>query len=128
MDSEVRAAYERLVAALRGGRLGEKFACFAEDATVADGGHWFGSLDEYRSAWNHWTEQQGGFNPPSSVETRILELPMFGDAAVLTHTIESRERTGSGEDGAEREIATIVFGRQPDRRWLIVHQHLSSLA
>jgi hypothetical protein len=49
VESEVREAYERLVAAFREGRWDDKFACFAEEATVVDGGRWFGSLDEYRS-------------------------------------------------------------------------------
>ena len=48
----------------------------------------------------------------------------FGETAVLVHSIENRERTDSGEE-TESEIETIVFGRQPDGRWLIVHQHLS---
>jgi hypothetical protein len=54
MESEVREAYERLVSAFREGRLADKFACFAPEATVVDGARWFGSLDEYRSAWERW--------------------------------------------------------------------------
>ena len=53
-----------------------------------------------------------------------MSLQMLGDTAVLIHSIESRERTDAGEE-TEREIETIVFDRQPDGRWLIVHQHLS---
>ena len=123
MDREVREAYERLVAAFREGRLDEKFACFADDATVVDGGRWFGSLDEYRSGWDRWVAEQGGFEPPLSVETRILKLRTFGDVAVLTHSIDSRQRTDVGEE-VEHEIETIVFGRQPDGRLLVVHQQI----
>jgi len=123
VEREVRQSYERLVAAFREGRLDDKFACFADDATVVDGGRWFGSLDEYRSGWDRWVAEQGGFEPPLSVETRILELRVLGDAAVLTHAIDSRQRTDAGEE-VEREIETIVFGRQPDDRWLIVHQQI----
>jgi ketosteroid isomerase-like protein len=53
-----------------------------------------------------------------------MSLRMLGDTAVLIHSIESRERIDAEEE-TEREIETIVFGRQPDGRWLIVHQHLS---
>jgi ketosteroid isomerase-like protein len=61
---------------------------------------------------------------PDSVETRILDLRVLGDTAVLIHSIESREHTGSPVE-MEHEIETIVFGRQPDGRWLVIHQHLS---
>jgi len=54
VEREVREAYEGLVAAFREGRLDDKFVCFADDATVVDGGRWFGSLDEYRSGWGRW--------------------------------------------------------------------------
>lgn len=124
MESEIRQAYERLVAAFREGRWDDKFASFAEEATVADGGAWFGSLSEYRAAWNRWAEQQDVLPVPMSVDTRILKLQMLGQAAVLTHAIDSRERTDAGEE-TTHEVETIVFGRQPDGRWLIVHQHLS---
>jgi uncharacterized protein (TIGR02246 family) len=125
-EREVREAYERLVAAFREGRLDDKFACFADDATVADGGRWFGSLAEYRSAWDRWLAEQGGFVPPLSVETHILKLRVFGEAAVLIHSIDSRQRTDAGEE-RELEIETTVFGRQPDGRWLIVHQQISPM-
>lgn len=124
MESEIRQAYERLVAAFREGRWDDKFASFAEEATVVDGGAWFGSLSEYRAAWNRWAEQQDVLPVPLSVDTRIMKLQMLGQAAVLTHSIDSRERTDAGEETAH-EVETIVFGWQPDGRWLIVHQHLS---
>jgi ketosteroid isomerase-like protein len=125
-EREVREAYDGLVAAFREGRLDEKFTYFAEDATVADGGRWFASLDEYRSAWDRWSADQGGFVPPLSVDTRILKLRLFGNAAVLIHSIDSRQRTDAGEE-RELEIETIVFGRQPDGRWLVVHQQISPM-
>ena len=121
MEKEVLEAHEQLVSAFREGR--DKFGSFADEATIVDGGQWFGSLAEYRAAWDAWTEKMGHLPVPDSVETRVMSLQMLGDTAVLVHSIESRE-TDAGE-GTEREIETIVFGRQPDGRWLIVHQHLS---
>jgi len=112
------------VAAFREGRWDDKFESFAEEATVVDGGAWFGSLSEYRAAWNRWAEQQDALPVPLSVDTRIMKLQMLGQAAVLTHSIDSRERTEAGEETAH-EVETIVFGKQLDGRWLIVHQHLS---
>ena len=123
MEKEVLEAYERLLSsAFREGR--DKFGSFADEATIVDGGRWFGSLAEYRAAWDAWKETIGHFGLPASVETRVMSLQMLGDPAVLVHSIESRERTDAGEE-TEREIETIVFGRQPSGRWLIVHQHLS---
>lgn len=125
MESEVLEAYERLVSAFREGR--DKFGSFADAATMVDGGRWFGSLAEYRAAWDAWVERIGHEPVPDSVETQVLSLQVLGDTAVLVHSIKSRERRNTKEE-TESEIETIVFARQPDRRWLIVHQHLSSQA
>ena len=54
----------------------------------------------------------------------MMNLQMLGQAAVLTHSIDGRERTHADEDWVH-EVETIVFGEQPDGRWLIVHQHVS---
>lgn len=124
MESEVLEAYERLVTSFREGRWDDKFASFADDATVVDGARWFGSLDEYRAAWNRWAAAHDTLPVPLSVETRVMKVQMLDHAAVLTHSIESRERTDAGEE-AVHEVETVVFGKQPDGRWLIVHQHLS---
>jgi ketosteroid isomerase-like protein len=126
-QNEVLEAYAGLVDAFREGRWDDKFAFFAEEATVFDGGRWFGSLDEYRAAWNRWAAAHDVLPVPLSVETRVMKLQMVGQAAVLTHAIESRERTDAGEETVH-EVETIVFGKQPDGRWLIVHQHLSPQA
>ena len=121
MENEVLVAYERLVSAFREGR--DKFPSFADDATIVDGGRWFASLAEYRGAWEAWVAEHGPL-VPESVETQVLDLRVLGDTAVLIQSVESRERTETGEE-TEQEIETIVFGRQPDDRWLVIHQHLS---
>jgi ketosteroid isomerase-like protein len=123
VESEVLEAYERLVTAFREGRWDDKFACFADEATVVDGALWFSSLDEYRAAWNRWATEQDALPVPLSVDTRVMKLQMLDHAAVLTHSIDSRERTDAGEETVH-EVETIVFGKQPDGRWLVVHQHL----
>ena len=111
--------------AFREGRWDDKFACFADGATVVDGSRWFGSLGEYGAAWDRRAAEHDAVPVPLSVDSRVLKLQMLDHAAVLTHAIESRERTGVGEETVH-EIETIVFGKQPDGRWLIVHQHLSA--
>jgi ketosteroid isomerase-like protein len=58
------------------------------------------------------------------VETNVMKLHMLGDVAVLVHSIHMRQRTKAGEETVhERE--TIVFAKQSDGQWLVVHQHLS---
>ena len=59
MENEVLEAYVRLVSAFREGRV--KFGSFADEATIVDGGRWFGSLAEYRAAWDAWTEKWATF-------------------------------------------------------------------
>jgi len=127
MEREVLEAYEQLVSAFREGRWDEKFVSFADEATVVDGGRWFGSLNEYRDAWNRWAATHETLPVPASVETRVLKVQMLGDVAVLTHSIESRERSDDGEE-TEHEVESIVFAKQPDGRWLVVHQHISPRA
>jgi hypothetical protein len=119
MEKEVLEAYERLVSAFREGR--DKFGSFADEATIVDGGQWFGSLAEYRAAWDAWTEEDG---PPSGPR-------LSGDAGHEPADARGYRRAGplDREPGSElmpgrrteREIETIVFGRQPGGRWLIVH-------
>jgi ketosteroid isomerase-like protein len=127
MDRDaVLATYEQLVASFREGRWGEKFTYFAADATVVDGGRFFGSLDDYRSAWERWAAQHDDLPVPASVDTTVMELQIFGGVAVLTHAIDSREEPDSND--TEREIETIVFAKQPEGRWQIVHQHIAPRA
>ena len=123
MEREVRELYERLVDTFGEGRLHDYFACFADDATfIFHGVRWLGSLGAYRAEWDRWM-QQDGF-AVLGVETDVTSVQMLGDASILTHSLATRQRTNAGEETVfERE--TIVFGRQSDGRWLVVHQHLS---
>ena len=120
--NEVLTAYEQLVSAFREGR--DKFGSFADEATVVDGGRWFGTLAEYRAAWDAWVDDVRHLPVPASVQTQVLSLQVLGDSAILVHSIESQERADARKE-REREIETIVFARQQDGQWLIVHQHLS---
>ena len=79
-------------------------------------------MEEYRAEWDRWVKQDGF--AVLAVETDVMKVQMLGDAAVLTHSVRTRQRTNAGEETVhERE--TIVFARQPDGRWLVVHEHLS---
>ena len=47
-----------------------------------------------------------------------LCAPMKSSAGYVNASSDAGEET-------VHEVETIVFGKQPDGRWLIVHQHLS---
>jgi uncharacterized protein (TIGR02246 family) len=118
-----REVYERLVTAFGEGRLDEYFACFADEATlVFHSAPWLGSLEQYRTAWDRWVNEDDF--AILAVKTDVTSVQRFGDAVVLTHSIQTRQSTTAGVEALD-ERETIVFARQPDGRWLVVHQHLS---
>ncbi len=126
MEEEVRSAVERLVEAFGEGRLGDYFACFAPDATFVfyTTPEQLMSVDAYRSLWDRWVGDDG-FRV-IACRTFDTNVQPFGDVAVVTHGVQTHVATNAGEDTL-RERETIVFARQPDGRWLGVHEHLSPM-
>lgn len=74
----------------------------------------------YEALWAGW--ERDGFRVLScrSLNPR-LDL-ITDDVAVFTHTVRTRL---AGVDEEQRERETIVLRREPDGRWLGVHEHLS---
>ncbi len=123
--ADVLAAANRLCAAFAVGDLDGYFGSFAPGATFI-----FHSIPApiestaaYRAAWAGWVAE---------IDLRILGCKSFDqdvrfvtdDVALFTHSVRVEASTSLGtETRAERE--TIVFARQPDGRWLGVHEHLS---
>ena len=124
MDAEVRQSIDALVAAFGEGRLNDYFGCFAHDATFVF--HTtparLMSVDEYRALWARWVAEDG-FRIVGC-RTFDTNVQLFGDIAVVAHSVETRISTNDGEDTV-RERETIVMQRQGDGRWLGVHEHLS---
>ena len=123
----VLAAADALVAAF--GRHDNKgyFAAFAPEATFI-----FYNLDRtlsnraaYEAEWALW-ESRDGFRVKACRSTN-RNLQLVGDVAIFTHAVETDLSIG-GEDITNNERETIVFSRQPDGRWLAVHEHLSAAA
>jgi len=124
-SAAVLAAANRLCAAFAAGDLDGYFGSFAPGATFI-----FHSIPApiestaaYRAAWAGWVAE---------IDLRILGCRSFNqavhfvtdDVALFTHSVRVEASTTLGkETRAERE--TIVFARQPDGRWLGVHEHLS---
>lgn len=126
MEADARQAAATLVGAFGEGRLDDYFACFVPDATFVfyTTPARLNSVDEYRTLWARWVAEDG-FRVVSC-RTYDTNVQMFGDIAVVTHSVETRISTNAGEDTLhERE--TIVMARDGDGRWLGVHEHLSPM-
>lgn len=82
-----------------------------------------GSRAEYRTEWEAW--EADGFCVLSCTSSE-QQVDVWGDVAVLTHRVRTEVRPAADAPGVvQHERETIVFRRQPDGRWLGVHEHLS---
>jgi ketosteroid isomerase-like protein len=120
-SSALRAAAE-LVAAFGSHDTRRYFDAFAPEATFLF--HAEPALVPNRAAyeamWADW--ERDGFRVLScrSVEPRV-DL-VTDDVAVFTHGVRTRL---AGVEDEQRERETIIFRRDPEGRWLGVHEHLS---
>jgi uncharacterized protein (TIGR02246 family) len=123
-DAEVRRAADVLVTAFASGDLETYFGCFADDATFLfhTTDRLLTSTDEYRREWAQWVADDG-FRVVGCTSTDA-RIQVLGETAVLTHRVRTTVATNEGE-AQLHERETIVFARQPDGRWLAVHEHLS---
>ena len=104
------------------------FGCFAANATfvfyTAD--RPLRSREAYAGLWESW-EREDGFHVLSCGSTDQHVQVVDDNVAVFTHRVATRVATSAGEESLD-ERETIVFARQPDERWLAVHEHLSPSA
>ncbi|MGH3638745.1 MAG: YybH family protein [Mycobacterium sp.] len=120
-SSALRAAAE-LVAAFGSHDTRRYFDAFAPEATFLF--HAEPALVPNRAAyeamWADW--ERDGFRVLScrSLEPRV-DL-VTDDVAVFTHGVRTRL---AGVEDEQRERETIVFRRDPEGRWLGIHEHLS---
>jgi ketosteroid isomerase-like protein len=123
-ERELKDAAERLVAAFGEGRLDDYLACFHPGSSFVfyTTGRRLESVADYRREWSRWMAESG--LEILGCRTSDTRIQMWGSTGVLTHSVETRQRT-EGEEGTVHERETIVFVRQPDGRWLGVHEHLS---
>ena len=123
-DGEVRAAVEAIVSAFGEGRLEDYFGAFHPDCTFVfhSTDRRLESVEEYRRLWDRWVREDGF--EVQSCSTSDTRIQRWDDHAVVTHRVRTRIRTHEGEEELD-ERETIVLARQPDGRWLGVHEHLS---
>ena len=119
---QVTTATDKLVAAFAATDTAAYFACFSADATFVFHPE-AARLDDraaYEALWASWID--AGWQVVSCTSSdRLIQL--LGDAAVLTHTVDTVTSEG-GTETATRERESIVFVRDGDRV-LAVHEHLS---
>jgi ketosteroid isomerase-like protein len=123
-EQEVRDTVAAIVSAFGDGRMDDYFSCFHPECSFVfhTTENRLNSVAEYRALWDGWVAEDGF--EVRSCRTGDTHIQVWGDAAVVTHSVETRGRTRSSEEVLlERE--TIVLARQADGRWLAVHEHLS---
>jgi ketosteroid isomerase-like protein len=124
-EQDVLDAVAAIVSAFGDGRLDDYFARFHPDCSFVfyTSERRLDSVADYRALWDRWVAEDG-FRV-RSCSSRDARVQVWGDAAVVTHAVETRVQTRSSE-AVLQEQETIVFVRQADGRWLAVHEHLSS--
>jgi uncharacterized protein (TIGR02246 family) len=123
-EQEIRDMVAAIVSAFGDGRVDDYFSYFHPDCSFVfySTEDRLNSVAEYRALWDRWVAEDGF--EVRSCSTRDTNIQVWGDAAVVTHSVETQSRTHSSEE-VELERETIVLARQADGRWLAVHEHLS---
>jgi uncharacterized protein (TIGR02246 family) len=124
-EQDVLDAVAAIVSAYSDGRLDDYFARFHPDCSFVfyTSDRRLDSVADYRALWDRWVLEEGF--QVRSCTSRDARVQVWGNAAVVTHAVETRIKTRSSEEVLQ-EQETIVFVRQADGRWLAVHEHLSS--
>ncbi len=127
MESTILSAADALVDAFARHDRDAYFAAFSPEATFL-----FYNLDRrlegraaYEAEWSLW-EERDGFRVLGCRSTD-RKIQLVGEVAIFTHAVET-EVSIAGETVTNNERETIVFSRDPDGRWLAVHEHLSAAA
>jgi ketosteroid isomerase-like protein len=123
-ESEASRAAQEIVDAFSQHDRERYFAAFAEDSSFIfyTEPRYLGSRAEYVSLWRAWESE--GFKVESCSSEDAVTHMVTDTVAVFTHRVRTRVR---GAEAELHERETIVLHRQPDGRWLAVHEHLSPL-
>ncbi|HTY72210.1 MAG TPA: nuclear transport factor 2 family protein [Actinomycetes bacterium] len=123
-EAAVLAAASDLVAAFAAHDRVHYFGSFAPEATFVfyTTPRVLASRQAYEQEWASWEAE--GFRVLSCHSSDQRVDPVSETVAVFTHRVRTHVRDAGGEQHlAERE--TIVFRREPEGRWVAVHEHLS---
>lgn len=121
-EQQVLAAAAELVRHFGAHDTEAYFADLAPDATFVFHSHpdVIGSRAAYRQVWDEWAAD--GFRVLGCRSEEPRAQLVGPDVAVFVHRVRT---TLDGVQDEQRERETIVFRREPDGRWLGVHEHLS---
>lgn len=122
--TEAQAAAAAIVDAFGVHDRDRYFAGFSPDATFLfyTTDRLLGSRAEYETEWSSW--EAGGFRVNGCTSFNQRVEPIADSVVVFTHDVHTRVFDGSADlELDERE--TIVLRREPDGRWLGIHEHLS---
>jgi ketosteroid isomerase-like protein len=122
---DVLSAANALVDAFGAHDKNRYFSCFAEDATLLfyTTPQLLRSLSAFKDEFATW-EKEDGYHVVKC-ESSDQNVQMLGDGVgIFTHSVLTNVMMNDGET-EQRERETIVFRREPDGRWLAVHEHLS---
>jgi ketosteroid isomerase-like protein len=121
-SAQVMTATDELVAAFAATDTAAYFACFSPDATFVFHPEpaRLNNRVTYEALWGSWLAD--GWRVVSCTSSDRL-VQTLGDAAVLTHTVDTVTSVG-GQLSTTRERESIVFTHDGDRV-VAVHEHLS---
>jgi ketosteroid isomerase-like protein len=124
-SDEVLSAANALVDAFGAHDKDRYFSCFAEDATLLfyTTPRLLPSLSAFKDEFATW-EKEYGYHVLKCVSSEQNVQILGDDVGVFTHSVLTNVMMNDGE-AEQRERETIVFRREPDGRWLAVHEHLS---
>jgi len=122
-EAGIRAQVDALVHAIRGRDLEGVMAVFAPNVVSFDIGpplrH--GGGDEFRP---HWQAMFAAWKGGIDFEAHELDIAVGGDVA-FSHSLNRTAGTAADGHRAERWLRWTACWRRFDRRWLIVHEHVS---
>lgn len=83
------------------------------------------SLDEYAQTWQPFMKQFAywSIQPEGDIEIRASE-----NMAVSNFVWIAKARYQDGKEITPKQYATLVWQKQDDGRWVIIHQHLTGAA
>jgi ketosteroid isomerase-like protein len=120
----VRAAADSIIAAFGRQDSASYFSRFAPEAsfTFYTTVRRLNSRAEYEAEWQSWKPAGFRVRSCSSSDQRVQ---IFGDIAILTHSVRTEVTTREG-DSTLLERESIIFQRR-DGAWIAIHEHLSPL-
>ncbi len=124
-EQEAMTAAADIIAAFAGHERDRYFSLFEPTATFLfhSADRLLGSRAQYEAEWDSW-EAEDGFRVLDCISSMQRADEVADGLVIFTHQLVTRVHDNDG-DHEQHERETIVLRRQPDGRWLGIHEHLS---